>query len=97
LSNIERTHERLAANLEQALTADLGLFARASWSPGKDEIIGWTDVDESVSLGAALKGRSWGGSNDTVGVAGSPKDASSYLAGGTASKLNRSCAFITAL
>ncbi|MGA2895558.1 MAG: carbohydrate porin [Xanthobacteraceae bacterium] len=65
-----RTNYGLNANLEQAITADLGLFARASWSPGQDEIIGWTDVDESVSAGVALKGTSWGRPSDTVGVAG---------------------------
>ena len=65
-----RTNYGVAANLEQAITADLGLFARASWSPGQDEIVGWTDVDESASLGVALKGTSWGRPNDTVGVAG---------------------------
>jgi high affinity Mn2+ porin len=70
LTRAVRTNYGFAANLEQAITADLGLFARASWSPGQDEIIGWTDVDESVSLGAALKGKSWGRPNDTVGVAG---------------------------
>jgi high affinity Mn2+ porin len=70
LTRTVRTNYGFAANLEQAITADLGLFARASWSPGQDEIIGWTDVDESASLGAALKGTSWGRPNDTVGVAG---------------------------
>jgi len=70
LTRAVRTNYGLNANLEQAITADLGLFARASWSPGQDEIIGWTDVDESVSAGFALKGTSWGRPNDAVGVAG---------------------------
>ena len=65
-----RTNYGFNANLEQAITGDLGVFARASWSPGLDEIIGWTDCDESLSAGAQLKGTSWGRGNDKVGVAG---------------------------
>ena len=55
-----RTNYGFEANLEQAITGDLGVFSRASWSPGLDEIIGWTDCDESLSAGAVLKGTSWG-------------------------------------
>jgi high affinity Mn2+ porin len=46
-----RTNYGFNANLEQAITGDLGMFARASWSPGQDEIIGWSDCDESLSAG----------------------------------------------
>ncbi len=82
-----RTNYGFAANLEQAITADLGVFARASWSPGLDEIIGWTDCDESVSAGAVLKGTSWGRPNDRIGVAGvidglSPEAQAYFAAGG---------------
>jgi high affinity Mn2+ porin len=82
-----RTNYGFAANLEQAITADLGVFARASWSPGLDEIIGWTDCDESVSAGAVLKGASWGRPNDRIGVAGvidglSPEAQAYFAAGG---------------
>jgi high affinity Mn2+ porin len=44
--------------------------SRASWSPGLIEIIGWTDCDQSLSLGTVLKGTSWGRPNDRIGVAG---------------------------
>ena len=63
-----RTNYGFDANLEQAITADLGVFSRASWSPGLDEIIAWTDCDQSVSAGAVLKGTSWGRPNDKIGV-----------------------------
>ena len=81
-----RTNYGVNANLEQAITADLGVFSRASWSPGLDEIIGWTDCDESLSAGAQLKGTSWGRPNDKIGVAGvidglSP-EARAYFAAG---------------
>ncbi len=58
------------ASLEQAITDDLGVFSRASWSPGLVEIMGWTDCSESLSLGTVLKGTSWGRPNDRIGVAG---------------------------
>ncbi len=82
-----RTNYGFNANLEQAITGDLGVFSRASWSPGLDEIIGWTDCDESVSAGVVLKGTSWGRPNDKIGVAGvidglSPEARAYFAAGG---------------
>ncbi len=82
-----RTNYGFNANLEQAITANLGVFSRASWSPGLDEIIGWTDCDESVSAGAVLKGTSWGRPNDKIGAAGvldglSPEARDYFAAGG---------------
>ena len=82
-----RTNYGFNANLEQAINGDLGVFARASWSPGLDEIIGWTDCDESLSAGAQLKGTSWGRPNDRIGVAGvidglSPEARAYFAAGG---------------
>jgi len=58
------------ANLEQAVTADLGLFARASWRNGQTEVMSFTDIDRSISLGCVLKGSAWGRRDDQVGVAG---------------------------
>ena len=82
-----RTNYGFAANLEQAITADLGVFSRASWNPGQDEILGWTDCDESASAGISLKGTQWGRPNDTLGVAGvidglSPQAQAYFAAGG---------------
>jgi Carbohydrate-selective porin len=65
----ERTKYGFVASAEQTITADLGAFSRASWSPGHTEIMGWTDCDESLSVGAALKGTYWRRPNDTVGIA----------------------------
>jgi len=39
------------ANLEQAITSDVGIFARASWNDGQTEILSFTDIDRSVSGG----------------------------------------------
>jgi high affinity Mn2+ porin len=71
---------------EQAVTDDLGVFSRASWSPGLVEILGGTDCNKSVSLGGDLKGRFWGRPQDDVGLAavvgGLSSVARAYLAAG---------------
>lgn len=81
-----RTNYGFNANLEQAITDNLGVFARASWSPGLDEIIAWTDCDESLSVGAQIKGTSWGRPDDKIGVAsvidGLSSEARAYFAAG---------------
>ena len=69
LTRRERTNYGFVASAEQAIAANLGVFSRASWSPGRVEIMGWTDCDESLSLGMALRGTGWARPNDTVGVA----------------------------
>ena len=82
-----RTNYGFVVNLEQAITSDLGVFSRASWSPGLVEIIGWTDCDESLSFGTVLKGNAWGRSDDKIGVGGvveglSPIARAYFAAGG---------------
>jgi high affinity Mn2+ porin len=82
-----RTNYGFVANLEQAITSDLGMFARVSWNPGLDEIIGWTDCDESLSIGAVLKGTSWSRPDDKIGLGGvveglSPEARAYFAAGG---------------
>jgi high affinity Mn2+ porin len=57
-------------NFEEAVSDDLGLFARLSWQSGQTEIVAWTDIDESASFGGVLKGTSWGRPADRVGLAG---------------------------
>jgi high affinity Mn2+ porin len=82
-----RTNYGLVVNLEQAITDDLGVFSRASWSPGLVEIIGWTDCDRSLSFGSVLKGSAWGRPDDKIGVGGvveglSPIARAYFAAGG---------------
>lgn len=57
-------------NAEQAITKDVGAFARLSWNDGQNEILSFTDIDRSVSGGLSIKGASWGRPNDTVGLGG---------------------------
>ena len=70
LTRRTRTNYGLVANIEQSITADLGIFSRATWSPGLTEIMGWTDCSESLSFGTVLTGTAWGRPNDKIGVAG---------------------------
>jgi high affinity Mn2+ porin len=82
-----RTNYGFVVNLEQAITSDLGVFSRASWSPGRVEIIGWSDCDESLSFGTVLRGNAWGRPDDKIGVAGmveglSPIARAYFAAGG---------------
>jgi high affinity Mn2+ porin len=73
-------------NVEQSITDDLGLFSRWSWNNGKNEIMAFTDIDASLSLGAVLKGTAWGRPDDRVGAAGAvnaiSKDHRDFLAAG---------------
>ncbi|MCJ2036306.1 carbohydrate porin [Methylobacterium sp. J-068] len=55
-------------NLEQAVTPDLGVFARVSANDGRAESLSFTDIDRSVSGGVSLKGTAWGRPSDTVGL-----------------------------
>ena len=71
-ANVRRYASRpgLALNLEQELSSSLGVFARASINDGSKEAYDFTDVDQSLALGASLKGSAWQRGDDTVGVAG---------------------------
>ena len=57
-------------NLEQALNDEIGLFGRWSWNDGKTEIMAFTDIDASLSLGASIKGTRWGRPDDVIGLGG---------------------------
>jgi high affinity Mn2+ porin len=55
-------------NMEQAVSKDVGVFARVSWNDGKNEILSFTDIDRSVSGGISLAGANWGRPNDRIGL-----------------------------
>ncbi len=40
-----------------SIAKDIGLFARASWNDGRNEILSFTDIDRSVSGGASISGK----------------------------------------
>ncbi|MFL6546652.1 MAG: carbohydrate porin, partial [Candidatus Udaeobacter sp.] len=53
-------------NLEQALTKDLGAFARLAWNDGKTESFAFTAIDRLASGGLSLVGRKWRRPYDTL-------------------------------
>ncbi len=55
---------------DQELTNEIGVFARAGWNDGKHATWVFTEVDQSVSLGATISGKSWKRPHDEIGVAG---------------------------
>jgi len=57
-------------NLEQELVKGIGIFSRLGWNDGRTETWTFADVDHTATLGVSIKGRFWGRTNDTVGVAG---------------------------
>jgi high affinity Mn2+ porin len=64
-----RSRTGLGVNLEQEITADLGLFARAGFASGDIEPDSYTDIDRTVAAGFALKGTTWQRPDDTFAVA----------------------------
>src|SRR5207302_2736558 len=73
-------------SLEQALTDDIGLFGRWSWNNGKTEIMAFTDIDASLSLGTSIKGTKWGRPDDVIGIGGAinalSRDHRDFIAAG---------------
>jgi high affinity Mn2+ porin len=60
----------LSANLEQQITRDVAVFARAGFSSPNLETNAFTDVSQTVAAGVSLSGRLWGRADDTFGFAG---------------------------
>jgi high affinity Mn2+ porin len=73
-------------NVEQAISDDIGLFGRWSWNNGKTEIMAFTDIDASLSLGTSIKGTRWGRPDDVIGLGGAinalSNDHRDFLAAG---------------
>ncbi len=75
-------------NVEQALGADVGAFARWGRNDGKAEAYAFAEIDRSASAGIVWRGSAWGRSQDTLGVAYarnglSPEHRQYLAAGGT--------------
>jgi len=85
-SRRKRVKYGFGINIEQSLSADIGVFARGSWNNGKAEEFAFTEIDRSVSAGMLIKGASWGRPSDSIGVAlvrnGISGPHSDYLAAG---------------
>lgn len=64
----------IGVSVEQQVSADLGVFARAGWADGNVEPYEFTDADKTVAAGLSLSGQRWGRPNDTFGLAGVVND-----------------------
>ena len=60
----------LSFNLEQQLTPEIGIFARAGLAQGNIEPYEFTDIDKTIAAGAVLSGKLWGRADDTFGFGG---------------------------
>src|SRR5262249_6932029 len=60
----------VSLNLEQQVTPDLGVFARAGWADGNLEPWDFTDIDRTLQLGVSISGKLWDRPDDRVGIAG---------------------------
>lgn len=56
-------------NLEQSLTRDTTLYARAGWNNGRTETWSFTEIDNTFSAGVGVLGHRWKRNNDRAGVA----------------------------
>jgi high affinity Mn2+ porin len=65
----EQIKHGFGVNLEQAMSSEIGLFARASWADGRTETYAFAEIDRSVSGGVLVKGSAWGRGQDSVGIA----------------------------
>ena len=60
----------VSLNVEQQLSSDLGVFARAGLASGDVEPFDYTDIDRTIAAGLTLSGKRWGRPDDTFGLAG---------------------------
>jgi high affinity Mn2+ porin len=60
----------VSLNLEQQVSENWGLFARAGWADGNIEPWDFTDIDRTVSGGVSISGKQWSRPDDTIGIAG---------------------------
>jgi high affinity Mn2+ porin len=82
----EQSKRGVAFAFEQEVRNDIGVFGRASRHDGRTETYAFTEIDQSVSAGVAIKGRAWSRAEDTLGMAMAVNGLSSahqrYLAAG---------------
>jgi hypothetical protein len=56
-------------NLEQQLPGNFRAFSRFGWNEGQHESFAYTEVDQSISVGADYNPKSWGRPQDRLGIA----------------------------
>jgi hypothetical protein len=73
-------------NTEENVTAHLRVAGRFGWNEGQHESFAYTEVDQTILLGADYDGARWGRAHDKIGLAmvtnAIKKDHQNYLAHG---------------
>ena len=76
----------LGYNFEQEVNDHLRFGGRFGWNEGRNESFAYTEVDQTVLLGADYNGSQWGRPNDKIGIAvvsnAIKKDHQNYLKDG---------------
>ena len=65
-----RNRAGVSFNIEQQITDAASIFVKGGIANGNIEPYEFTDVDRSLAAGLTVKGRGWGRSDDTLGLAG---------------------------
>lgn len=65
----EKIKYGVGLNLEQELSANVGLFFRGMKTDGRTETYAFTEVDDSLSGGVLVRGAAWQRPDDAIGVA----------------------------
>jgi len=88
LAQVRRIQSKLGVGIgtQFEFAPDIGGYVRASLNDGKTETFAFTEIDRSLAVGALAKGRVWGRSQDSAGLAlyvnGLDRPHRSYLAAG---------------
>ncbi len=64
-----RSRLGVGIDMEQSLSTNLGIFARAGEAAGNVETYEFTDIDRTAALGVSLAGQRWHRPADTLGIA----------------------------
>ena len=71
-------------NTDQQITSDIRAYGRFGWNEGQHESFAYTEVDQTVALGADMAGSRWNRPDDRFGVTGVSnaikRDHQEYLA-----------------
>ncbi len=67
-SRRENTKMGIGLNVEQALSEDIGIFARGMISDGQTEVYAYTSTDRSASIGLTARGTPWRRPFDIAGL-----------------------------
>jgi len=71
IASVRRSQAKLGVGVgfDQSLTRDLGLFGRYSWNDGRTETYAFAEMDQSLTMGLAMRGRLWFRPRDTIAFA----------------------------